>query len=66
MCSEFPYEFIIQGDYMPVAHKSLIAVGLLYIPIGLYKTTRNSSMYNGYFCSKGNSFDAHIGTGGTL
>ena len=29
---------------MAVAHKSAISVGLLYIPVGLYKTTRDTSI----------------------
>lgn len=35
---------------MPVAHKSAISVGLLYIPVGLYKTTRNASISFNQLC----------------
>lgn len=38
------------GDCMPVAHKSAISVGLLYIPVGLYKTTRNASISFNQLC----------------
>lgn len=29
---------------MPIAHNSAISVGLLYIPVGLYKTTKSTSI----------------------
>ena len=35
---------------MAVAHKSAISVGLLYIPVGLYKTTRNTSIAFNQLC----------------
>ncbi len=35
---------------MPVAHKSAISVGLLYIPVGLYKTSRNISISFNQLC----------------
>ena len=35
---------------MPVAHKSAISVGLLYIPVGMYKTTRNASISFNQLC----------------
>lgn len=35
---------------MPVAHKSAISVGLLYIPVGLYNTTRNASISFNQLC----------------
>lgn len=35
---------------MPVAHKSAISVGLLYIPVGLYKTTRDTSISFNQLC----------------
>ncbi len=35
---------------MPVAHKSAISVGLLYIPVGLYKTTRDASISFNQLC----------------
>ena len=35
---------------MPVAHKSAISVGLLYIPVGLYKTTRDISISFNQLC----------------
>lgn len=35
---------------MAVAHKSAIAVGLLYIPVGLYKTTRDISISFNQLC----------------
>lgn len=35
---------------MAVAHKSAISVGLLYIPVGLYKTTRNASISFNQLC----------------
>ena len=36
---------------MPVAHKSSISVGLLYIPVGLYKTTRDAGISFNQLCS---------------
>lgn len=36
--------------YMAVAHKSAISVGLLYIPVGLYKTTRDISVSFNQLC----------------
>lgn len=35
---------------MAVAHKSAISVGLLYIPVGLYKTTRDTSVSFNQLC----------------
>ena len=35
---------------MSVAHKSAISVGLLYIPVGLYKTTRDISVSFNQLC----------------
>lgn len=35
---------------MAVAHKSAISVGLLYIPVGLYKTTRDTSISFNQLC----------------
>lgn len=35
---------------MSVAHKSAISVGLLYIPVGLYKTTRDTSISFNQLC----------------
>lgn len=35
---------------MAVAHKSAISVGLLYIPVGLYKTTRNAGISFNQLC----------------
>ena len=35
---------------MAVAHKSAISVGLLYIPVGLYKTTRDISISFNQLC----------------
>jgi DNA end-binding protein Ku len=35
---------------MAVAHKSAISVGLLYIPVGLYKTTRDISVNFNQLC----------------
>ena len=35
---------------MQIAHKSAISVGLLYIPVGLYKTTRNASISFNQLC----------------
>lgn len=35
---------------MPVAHKSAISVGLLYIPVGLYKTTRDTRISFNQLC----------------
>lgn len=35
---------IKRGDSMAIAHKTAISVGLLYIPVGLYKTTRDISI----------------------
>lgn len=35
---------------MPVAHKSAISVGLLYIPVGLYKTTRDIGIAFNQLC----------------
>lgn len=35
---------------MAVAHKSAISVGLLYIPVGLYKTTRDTSIAFNQLC----------------
>lgn len=35
---------------MAVAHKSAIAVGMLYIPVGLYKTTRDISISFNQLC----------------
>jgi len=35
---------------MTVAHKSAISVGLLYIPVGLYKTTRDTSVSFNQLC----------------
>ncbi len=35
---------------MAVAHKSAISVGLLYIPVGLYKTTRDISVSFNQLC----------------
>lgn len=35
---------------MPVAHKSAISVGLLYIPVGLYKTTRDAGISFNQLC----------------
>ncbi|MBR1741705.1 MAG: Ku protein [Lachnospiraceae bacterium] len=37
---------------MPAAHKSAISVGLLYIPVGLYKTTRNASISFNQLCKE--------------
>lgn len=35
---------------MAVAHKSAISVGLLYIPVGMYKTTRDTSVSFNQLC----------------
>ena len=35
---------------MPAAHKSAISVGLLYIPVGLYKTTKDVSISFNQLC----------------
>lgn len=35
---------------MPAAHKSAISVGLLYIPVSLYKTTRDTSISFNQLC----------------
>lgn len=35
---------------MPVAHKSAISVGLLYIPVGLYRTTRDTGISFNQLC----------------
>lgn len=35
---------------MAIAHKSAISVGLLYIPVGLYKTTRDTSISFNQLC----------------
>ena len=35
---------------MSVAHKSAISVGLLYIPVGLYKTTRDTGISFNQLC----------------
>lgn len=35
---------------MAVAHKSAISVGLLYIPVGLYKTTRDTGIAFNQLC----------------
>lgn len=35
---------------MAVAHKSAISIGLLYIPVGLYKTTRDTSISFNQLC----------------
>lgn len=35
---------------MPVAHKSAISAGLLYIPVGLYKTTRDAGISFNQLC----------------
>ncbi len=35
---------------MSIAHKSAISVGLLYIPVGLYKTTRDTSISFNQLC----------------
>ena len=40
---------------MAVAHKSAISVGLLYIPVGLYKTTRDTSISFNQLCK-----DSHV------
>lgn len=37
---------------MAVAHKSAISVGLLYIPVGLYKTTRDISVSFNQLCKE--------------
>ena len=39
-----------RGDSMAVAHKSAISIGLLYIPIGLYKTTRDANISFNQLC----------------
>ncbi len=38
------------GDFMAVAHKSAISVGLLYIPVGLYKSTKEISVSFNQLC----------------
>lgn len=40
----------LRGDSMAVAHKSAISVGLLYIPVGLYKTTRDIGISFNQLC----------------
>ncbi|MDF2886310.1 MAG: Ku protein [Lacrimispora sp.] len=35
---------------MAVAHKSAISVGMLYIPVGLYKTTKDISVSFNQLC----------------
>lgn len=35
---------------MAIVHKSVISVGLLYIPVGLYKTTRDTSIAFNQLC----------------
>ena len=46
---------------MPVAHISAISVGLLYIPVGLYKTTRVKGCRHGNEPgSKGRLIDLEI------
>ncbi len=35
---------------MAIAHKSAISVGLLYIPVGLYKTTKDISVSFNQLC----------------
>ncbi len=43
---------------MAVAHKSAISVGLLYIPVGLYKTTRDIGISFNQLCkTKNNSYE---------
>jgi len=42
---------------MAVAHKSAISVGLLYIPVGLYKTTKDISISFNQLCKGKNSFE---------
>lgn len=39
---------------MAVAHKSAISVGLIYIPVGLYKTTRDISVSFNQLCKDSN------------
>ena len=35
---------------MAAAHKSAISIGLLYIPVGLYRTTRDISVSYNQLC----------------
>lgn len=35
---------------MAVAHKSAISVGLIYVPVSLYKTTRNTAISFNQLC----------------
>lgn len=37
---------------MPAAHKSAISIGLLYIPVSLYKTTRDISISFNQLCKE--------------
>lgn len=43
-----------EGVLMAVAHKSAISVGLLYIPVGLYKTTRDIGVNFNQLCKDTN------------
>lgn len=39
---------------MAVAHKSAISVGLIYVPVSLYKTTRNTAISFNQLCKDEN------------
>lgn len=40
----------LRGNYMAVAHKNAISVGMLYVPVGLYKTTKDNSVSFNQLC----------------
>ena len=42
------------NDIMAVAHKSAISVGLIYVPVSLYKTTRNTAISFNQLCKDEN------------
>lgn len=43
-----------RNDIMAVAHKSAISVGLIYVPVSLYKTTRNTAISFNQLCKDEN------------
>ena len=41
---------------MAVAHKSAISVGLIYVPVSLYKTTRNTAISFNQLCNENGKY----------
>lgn len=39
-----------RGDFVGVSHKGAISLGLLYIPVGLYNTTRDNDIHFNQLC----------------